>query len=258
MKPPYNNRTRRPMPPAEDFIIGMHPVKEAILAGKTVDKILIDRLETGTATKDIIALCKEHNIPLQTVPPEKLQRITHKNHQGIIALLSPVPFYELDNIITSVFEKGEDPLVVILDRITDVRNMGAIARSCECMGVHAIVIPEKNASRINSEAIKSSAGALLHIPLCREEDLKQTVIKLQNFGLAIAGVTEKGADYAFKTDLSGPLAIVMGSEEDGISDDIIRKCDYLVQIPMQGKISSLNVSVACGVMLYEVNRQRGS
>jgi 23S rRNA (guanosine2251-2'-O)-methyltransferase len=251
MKPPYPNRSKRPMPPSDDFIIGMHPVKEAILSGKTVDKVLIDRVETGLATKEIMTLCKEHNIPLQTVPPEKLKRITTKNHQGIIALLSPVPFYELDNIIMSTFEKGEDPLVVVLDRITDVRNMGAIARSCECMGVHAIVIPEKNASRINSEAIKSSA------PLCREADLKHTIIKLQKFGLIIAGVTEKGADYAFKTELTGPLALVMGSEEDGISDEILRKCDHLVQIPMQGKISSLNVSVACGVMLYEVNRQRG-
>ena len=257
MKPPYPHRPRQTMPPAEDYIIGMHPVKEAILSGKTVDKILIDRVETGLATKEITALCKEHNIPLQSVPPEKLKRITQKNHQGIIALLSPVPFYDLDNIVMLAFEKGEDPLVVILDRITDVRNMGAIARSCECMGVHAIVIPEKNASRINSEAIKSSAGALLHIPLCREVDLKQTVLKLQKYGLAIAGVTEKGADYATKVDLSGPLALVMGSEEDGISGDILRICDTLVQIPMKGKISSLNVSVACGVMLYEVNRQRG-
>ena len=258
MKPPYNNRPRRPMPPADDFIIGMHPVKEAILSGKTIDKILIDRLETGAATKDILTLCSENNIPVQTVPPEKLKRITHKTHQGIIALLSPVPFCNLDNIVMDAFEKGQDPLIVVLDRITDVRNMGAIARSCECMGVHAIVIPEKNAARINHEAMKSSAGALLHIPLCREENLKATVLKLRNFGLAIAGVTEKGVEAPYSTDLKGPLAIVMGSEEDGISDDIIRQCDHLVQIPMQGKINSLNVSVATGVVLYEVSKQRNA
>jgi 23S rRNA (guanosine2251-2'-O)-methyltransferase len=255
MKPSYNNH-KKPGPPKEDFLFGLHPVKEAILAGKTIDKILIDRVETGTVTKEITLLCKEHNIPLQTVPPEKLQRITMKNHQGIIALLSPVPFLNLDNILMDTFEKGEEPLIVVLDRITDVRNMGAIARSCECMGVHAIVIPEKNASRINQEAVKSSAGALLHIPLCREVDLKQTIIKLKNYGLRIAGVTEKGADYAYKCDLEGPLALVMGSEEDGISDDIIRICDYLIQIPMSGKISSLNVSVATGIVLYEVTKQR--
>jgi 23S rRNA (guanosine2251-2'-O)-methyltransferase len=192
----------------------------------------------------------------QQVPVEKLNRLTLKNHQGVVAFISPIIYQKIENIIPEIFEKGETPLILVLDCITDVRNMGAIARTAECAGVQAIVVPSKGSAQINPDAVKTSAGALYKIPVCRHDNLVQTVRFLQESGLQIVCCTEKTNDFIYKPDYSAPTAIVMGSEEDGVRNEIIRIADHLAKIPMYGEIESLNVSVATGVILYEAIRQR--
>jgi 23S rRNA (guanosine2251-2'-O)-methyltransferase len=185
-----------------------------------------------------------------------LNRLTLKNHQGVVAFISPIIYQKIENIIPEIFEKGETPLILVLDCITDVRNMGAIARTAECAGVQAIVVPSKGSAQINPDAVKTSAGALYKIPVCRHDNLVQTVRFLQESGLQIVCCTEKTNDFIYKPDYSAPTAIVMGSEEDGVRNEIIRIADHLAKIPMYGEIESLNVSVATGVILYEAIRQR--
>ena len=191
------------------------------------------------------------------VPGAKLDRIAAgKNHQGCVAFISSITYFQIEELLPTIFEAGRTPLLLILDRITDVRNFGAIARSAECAGVDAIIIPSRGAAQVGADAIKTSAGALHAIPICRESNLKDTIDFLKASGLRIASCTEKGSTPHHKTELSGPLAIVMGSEEDGISSEYLKRSDVRVQIPMRGKISSLNVSVATGIILFEVLRQR--
>lgn len=201
-------------------------------------------------------LLTDREIPWQEVPIEKIHRITRNNHQDVVCFISPVSYASLSNIIPGIFEKGETPFILILDRITDVRNFGAIARSAECAGVHAIVIPYRGAAQITADAIKTSAGALNSIPVCRENNFRDTFAFLRQSGLRLIATTEKGKQNYYNADLKGPLAIIMGSEEDGVSEDVLRTADDLVMVPLLGKISSLNVSVASGIILYEVIRQR--
>jgi 23S rRNA (guanosine2251-2'-O)-methyltransferase len=238
------------------MVYGIRPVMEAIEAGKEIEKIYIGRTAKGELMQELKKLLQDRSIVWQEVPREKLDRISRSNHQDVICFISPVHYYSLSQIIPSIFEKGETPLVLILDRITDVRNFGAIARTAECAGVHAMVIPAKGSAQVSADAIRTSAGALSRIPVCREPGLKNTIRFLQESGLKVVAASEKGKDLVYKSDLSGPLAIVMGSEEDGVSDDIIRTCDELLRIPLQGAVSSLNVSVACGVITFEAIRQR--
>ncbi|MFN3403443.1 MAG: 23S rRNA (guanosine(2251)-2'-O)-methyltransferase RlmB [Cytophagaceae bacterium] len=240
---------------SQDVIFGIRPVMEAINAGKEIDRILIQK-EAGPLLYELMKMASAQNIPLVKVPVEKLNRVTRKNHQGVVCYLSSVSYASLDNIISSCFHKGETPLVLILDRITDVRNFGAISRTAECMGVHAIVIPSRGSAQINSDAVKTSAGALNYIPVCREDNLKNTITYLKNSGLSIIGCTEKAEKLISAVDMNTPAAIIMGSEEDGISPEYMKRCDHLVKIPMTGKVQSLNVSVATGMILYEVIRQR--
>lgn len=200
---------------------------------------------------------KDFKIPFQFVPIEKLNHLVKtKNHQGIVAVLSPIAYQNLENIIPTIFEKGENPLVMILDRITDVRNLGAISRSAECAGAHAIVVPSKGSGQINSDAVKSSAGAIFNIPVCRSENLKSTIDFLKKSGLQVVACTEKTDTTIYENDFSLPTAIILGSEEDGISPEYLKLSDARAQIPLFGKIESLNVSVSAGVILYEVVRQR--
>jgi len=206
---------------------------------------------------ELYKLIKDYGIPFQYVPNEKLDRITRKNHQGIIALLSSVEFYRLEDLLPSIFEKGEDPLLLLLDQVTDVRNFGAIVRSCECAGVHAVVIPEKGAARIGGDAMKTSAGALNLIPVCRTSNMNLLADFLHQSGIKIIAATEKAAAVYSSIEMKGPLAIIMGSEESGISPVLLRKADVLAKIPVFGKIGSLNVSVAASLMVYEAVRQRG-
>ncbi|MCS6973484.1 MAG: 23S rRNA (guanosine(2251)-2'-O)-methyltransferase RlmB [Cyclobacteriaceae bacterium] len=240
------------------LIYGTRAVTEAILAGKTLERVYIQQGIRNELVRDLIRLLREKHIPFSQVPAEKLGRLTGKNHQGVAGYLSSVDYASLSNIVQQAFEEGRQPLIVILDRITDVRNLGGIARTAECLGADALVVPEKGSAPISADAVKTSAGALHHLPVCREKNLKQTVQLLKDTGLTVVACTEKASKKIFETDLNRPLALIFGSEEDGISTELLRTADDLIKIPMTGKIQSLNVSVAAGMVLYEVMRQRQS
>ena len=241
-------------PDKADFVFGINAVVETLRSEKEIDKILL--LKEMKHVEEIETLARNRGIPVQKVPQERLNRVTMKNHQGAIAFVSSVNFAQLSNVVTSVFESGETPLVLILDRVTDVRNFGAICRSAECSGVHAVVLPARGAAQINGDAMKTSSGALNFIPVCRETDLMNTVKYLKNSGFQVVSCTEKGNDLIYDVDYTLPTAIIMGSEEDGITDPLIEVSDYRAQIPLKGKVESLNVSVAAGVILFEAVRQR--
>lgn len=239
------------------MIYGTRAVIEAIRAGREVEKILIQTGLSNDLIKELQTLARQHNVPMVSTHADKLKRLSTKNHQGVISYLSAVTFVPIDNIIRKTYEEGRDPFILVLDRITDVRNFGAIVRTAECAGIDAIVIPEKGSAPITSDAVKTSAGALSHMSVCRERDLKHTLKFLRENGIKIIACTEKAANSLYQLTLTGPIAIIMGSEEDGITDVLLREADELASIPLKGEIGSLNVSVAAGVALYEVLRQRG-
>ncbi len=239
-----------------NFIFGTRTAIEAIRAGKEVDKIFIQKGLNNELFAELRKLITDGNIPHQFVPIEKLDRITGKNHQGVICFLSEITFHNIENLLPGIYEKGTVPLLLILDKVTDVRNFGAICRTAECSGVNAIIIPTRGSAQINADAVKTSAGALQLIPVCREENLKNTIIFLKESGVQIVACTEKTDDYYYSLDFTQPTAIIMGSEEDGISGEYLKLCDHKAKIPLLGEIQSLNVSVACGVLLYEVVKQR--
>lgn len=238
------------------MVFGIRAVMEAIKSGKEIESILVQRGLAGGIFLELRALLKERGLSYQQVPVEKLNRITPKNHQGVIAVISQITYQKIEDVIPLLYEEGKTPLILILDGITDVRNLGAIARTAECAGVHAIVVPVKGSAQINPDAIKTSAGALFKIPVCRQESLSKTARFLQESGLQLVACTEKTQDFLYKPDYTLPTAIIMGSEEDGISTDLIRISDHLAKIPMYGKIESLNVSVSAGIVIYEAVRQR--
>jgi len=240
----------------EQLIYGIHPVMEALEAGKPLDKVMIQRGLRHETLQKVLRHLKKFNTPFQFVPKTKLDRTTGKNHQGLIAFLSPVEYQDLQWLLPSIFEKGETPLLLILDRVTDIRNFGAICRSAECAGVHAIIVPEKGSAQINADAIKTSAGALLRVPICRVKSLVNTLKYLADSGIKSYAVHEKAKTPYYQQDLSIPLAIVMGSEEDGISDKVLIETQLSVVIPMKGETESLNVSVSTAIILFETLRQR--
>jgi 23S rRNA (guanosine2251-2'-O)-methyltransferase len=239
-----------------EYIFGIRAVIEAIDAGKQIDKIFIKKDLQGELVGELFDLIKSHHIVTQRVPIERINKITRKNHQGVVAILSAVTYYSLDNIIPQLYEDGLLPFVVVLDGITDVRNFGAIARTCECVGANAIVIPERGSVSVNADAVKTSAGALHHIPVCRERNVVSAVRFLKDNGYQIVVASEKAEINYTQADYTTPIALVMGAEDVGVSPEVIKLCDTFVSIPMFGNISSLNVSVAAGVMMYEVVRQR--
>jgi 23S rRNA (guanosine2251-2'-O)-methyltransferase len=241
-----------------DIIFGAHAIIEALKAGKEFNKILIDKTVKNAFTGEIRNLAKELNVIIQYVPTEKINSISRKNHQGFIAFISPVIYHKLADVVVNTYEQGKTPLILILDRITDVRNFGSIARSCECMGVNAIVVPTRGAALINADAIKTSSGALHTIPVCREENLKEALKFLADSGIQLVGCTEKTDQMIYDIDFAVPTVIVLGSEEDGISPEYLKLCNAKAKIPMVGDIESLNVAVSAGVILYEVRRQRKS
>lgn len=241
-----------------DYIFGVRPVIEAMEAATSIDKILIKRDINGDLVKEVLAKARELNIPVQRVPNEKLNRITRKNHQGVIAVICPVRYYDLDNLLSSLYEEGKTPFGVILDGVTDARNFGAIARSAECAGADFIILPEKGSASVTSDAVRASAGALFHLPVSRVRDLSYAIERLHDNGYKIVGASEKSNTDYTKVNYEMPVVIVMGAEDTGISNEVIRKCDDLVSIPILGKVGSLNVSVACGVMLYEIVKQRSN
>lgn len=238
------------------MIFGIRAVIEALKSDKEFDKIFIRRDMTNELSRELYAALAGREIPVIKVPVEKLNRLTMKNHQGVIAFITPVTYQHIDDIIPTLYEEGKTPFVVVLDGITDVRNFGAIARTCECAGVHAIVIPIRGGASTNADAIKTSAGALLTLPVCRENNLTDTLKYLRQSGLTIVAATEKGTKSYTDVNYNGPLAIVMGAEDFGISPENLRVCDELVSIPIKGSIQSLNVSVAAGVLIYEAVKQR--
>jgi 23S rRNA (guanosine2251-2'-O)-methyltransferase len=240
----------------KELVFGIRPVIEALQSGKDVEKILVQRDLSGSLLTELLQLASKIRVPVLKVPIEKLNSITRKNHQGVVAHISPIIYASIDNILSETFGQGKTPLLLILDRVTDVRNFGAIARTAECLGVNGIIIPSRGSAEINSDALKTSAGALNYIPVCREDNLKITIDYLKESGLRIVGCTEKADKLVYQTDLTGPLAIIMGSEENGISGEYLKKTDEKVKIPQAGKVESLNVSVATGIILSEVVRQR--
>jgi 23S rRNA (guanosine2251-2'-O)-methyltransferase len=240
----------------DQLIYGIRPVMEAIHAGKEIDRIFIARGSHGELMQQLKQLLRTQNIFYTEVPVEKLNRLTRKNHQDVVCFISSIVYQRIEDIVPMIFEKGEVPLILILDRITDVRNFGAIARTAECCGVHAIVIPAKGAAQIGSDALKTSAGALNTIPVCREQNLVSVAKYLKESGLQLIAATEKTSDLHYAAEYVSPVALVLGSEEDGISNDLLKIADRKIKIPLLGTIHSLNVSVACGVILYEAIRQR--
>jgi 23S rRNA (guanosine2251-2'-O)-methyltransferase len=240
----------------KEMIFGIRAVIEAVEAGKNIDKVIVKRELQGDLFKELQAALKGHEIPVQRVPLERIDRYTRKNHQGVIAFLSAITYDRIEEIVPFLYEQGKDPFILVLDGLTDVRNFGAIARTCEVGGVHAIVIPARGSVTVNADAVKTSAGALLKIPVCKEPNLTDAIQFLKNSGLKVLAATERAAINYTESEMKGPIAIVLGSEESGISNENLRICDQLVKIPQFGTIGSLNVSVAAGVLIYEVIRQK--
>lgn len=239
-----------------DYIFGIRAVIEAIEAGKQIDKLLIKKDLHGPLADELLAMVREHRIVAQRVPVERLNRVTRKNHQGVVAYVASVNYYTLEQLVPQFYEDGILPFVVVLDGITDVRNFGAIARTADCCGVGALVIAERGAASVNADAVKTSAGALMSLPVCRERSIAGAVRFLKENGYQIVAATEKSKELYTSGKYDGPVAIVMGAEDTGISPEVLALCDTPVAIPMFGRIGSLNVSVAAGVMMYEVVRQR--
>lgn len=240
----------------QQVIYGIHAVNEALMAGKDLSRVLIQKELKNDSVQNIIDLCKQQQVPFVFVPKEKFFFLKQKNHQGVCAFISAVTYQSLEQLVPNLFESGIDPFLLVLDRITDVRNLGAIARSALCSGVNGIVVPFTETAPVNEDAIKTSAGALHHLPVCREKLLKTSLEYLNQCGFKTIAITEKASDTLSLTDFTGPIALVMGNEEKGISYDVLKRCTHQARIPMDFGVSSLNVSVAAGIAMYEALCQR--
>jgi len=252
----HYNKTKKPNIDKDKLIYGRHPIMDAIQNGMSIDKIMLSQAVKGDYEKELRNLCKERNIPLHIVPKDRISNVTQKNHQGVLGFLSFLEYQLIEDVFPIIYDKGEVPLVMVLDSITDVRNMGAIARSAEAMGVHAMIIPFKKTAQINAEALKTSAGALTKIPVCRTASLGNAIDYLLMNGLQVVAADLRGKDMLEELDLTLPTAIVMGAEDEGIRPHILRKATSWFKIPMMGTTDSFNVSVAAGIVLYETVRQR--
>ena len=239
-----------------DCIFGLRPVIEAIKAGKQIDRLLVKQGLQGALYHELMTEVSKHNIVYQIVPVERIELVTRKNHQGVLAWLSVIEYQKISDLLPMIFEKGEDPLIIALDGVSDVRNFGAIVRSADCLGAHAVLIPEKGSARITSDAVKTSAGALHTMPVCREKSIVRSVEYLRDSGLKVICAVEKSGLQAAEADLTGPAVLIMGSEDKGVSRELTSLSEHVISIPMTGNIGSLNVSVAAGIFLYEISRQR--
>ncbi len=237
-------------------IFGLHSVIEAINSNKTIDKVFLQKGLRGELFNELESLIRRQSINVSYVPVEKLNRLTGKNHQGAVAQISPIEFYDLENLVINVIESGKTPLFLLLDQISDVRNFGAIIRTAECTGVDGIIIQKKGGAPINGDTVKTSAGAVFKVPICKVDHIKDAMFHLQASGIKVIAATEKTEDTVYDMSFNEPCAIIMGSEGKGISPSIIKLADDRAKLPMYGDIGSLNVSVACGAFLYEVVRQR--
>ena len=236
-------------------IYGIRAVIEAINSSKDVDKVFIQTGLKGKLIGQLESLIRKNKINFSYVPTQKLDRLSKKNHQGVIARIAPIKFYTIDRF-SEVIEKSKNPFILILDQINDVRNFGAIIRTAEISGVDGIIIQNSSSAPVNSDTIKTSAGAIFNIPICKVNHIKDAIYHLQSMNISIISASEKSEKNIYDVDLKGPLAIIMGSEQKGINKSVINLSNESVKLPMYGKIESLNVSVACGIFLYEVVRQR--
>lgn len=248
-KPRYTGPKR---PSEKTFVFGIHPVSEALDAGKNIDRVLVLRSGSNDRLNKLVGRVRAMGIPIKMVPKQKLDATTLKNHQGIIAFLSPITYQPLEEIVMGAYENGETPMLIAADGITDVRNLGAIARSAECFGAHGLIIPERGSATINDGAVKSSSGALLRLPVCRVPKLSQAIDFLTTSGISCVALSEKGETLLSDFTPDGPVCLVMGDEGLGVSEEILEKCAHQVKIPMKGKTSSLNVSVSAGIALYDI------
>lgn len=240
----------------ENLIYGIRTAIETIHAGKDLEKIFVQKGLKGDLIRELLRHAHKAQIPVSTVPIEKINRFTRKNHQGVVAFVSPVQYHNITHVLPEIYENHKIPLILVLDRVTDVRNFGGIARTAECLGVDAILIPTKNSVQINSDAMKTSAGALNFIPVCRESNFKEAIQFLKDSGLQVVASDEKADTFFQDIDLTIPTAILMGSEDEGISPVYLSMADQHVKIPLEGNIESLNVAAATAMAIYEVKRQR--
>lgn len=240
------------------LVYGTRAVIEAVRSGKEFERIFIQQGVSNPLVRELKGVLQDAGLHFSNVPAEKLNRMVRGNHQGVVALLSEIEYHSVDQVVARIFEEGKTPFLLILDRITDTRNLGAIARTAECAGVHAIIIPSRGSALLNSDAVKTSAGALHHIPVCREDNLKDTIEFLKDSGIRVYACSEKTDKLSWSVELSGPLAVIMGSEENGVSPEYLKRCDGAIRLPMAGAVGSYNVSVATGMALYEVLRQRSA
>ena len=236
-------------------IYGIRAIIEAINSSKDIDKVFIQTGLKGKLIGQLESLIRKNKINFSYVPTQKLDRLSKKNHQGVIARIAPIKFYTIDSF-SEVIEKSKNPFILILDQINDVRNFGAIIRTAEISGVDGIIIQNSSSAPINSDTIKTSAGAIFNIPICKVNHIKDAIYHLQSMNISIISASEKSEKNIYDVDLKVPLAIIMGSEQKGINKSVINLSNESVKLPMYGKIESLNVSVACGIFLYEVVRQR--
>lgn len=238
-----------------NMIFGIHPLLEALEAGREIDKVMMRRGLRTEESARILALARERSVPVQFVPEERLGRLTQRQHQGVIAFISEIEYTPLEELVARVYEEGRAPFIVLLDGLTDVRNFGAIARTAECAGVDALVIPERGSVSVTADAVKTSAGALHRIPVCRVSSIAAAVGLLQSSGVRVVAASEKAEERYTETALQLPLGLVMGAEDHGVSTDVLRMADSITRIPQVGVIGSLNVSVAAGILIYEAVRQ---
>lgn len=241
----------------DDYIYGLRAVMEAIEADQEVNAIFVKEGLKGELASKMMGIVKAKGLKCQYVPTQKLVSLGAKNHQGVVASIAPVSYYNLKDFLPTLLAEKANPLIVLLDRITDVRNFGAIARSAECAGADAIIIPIRNAAKVSADAVKTSAGALYTLPVCRELNLKKTVKSLLREGFQVVAASEKAEKLYTEVDYQMPTVLVMGAEDVGIDEELLRFATEQVAIPQKGKISSLNVAAATTVLLYEVVRQRG-
>lgn len=242
----------------EQLVYGLRPVLEALDSDRQIDRILLQKGVDGSLVAELKKKVAECHLPIQYVPVEKLNRMAAGNHQGVVATISPVGFHTFADLLDECLESGKCPFFVMLDHVTDVRNMGAIVRTAECVGVHGVIVPDYGSAQINEDAVKTSSGALLRLPICRESNLKTVVNLAKQSGIKVIGATEKGSANYLDVDFTEPILLVMGAEDIGISPEILKLCDERAKLPIMGNIQSLNVSVAAAVFMYEVLRQRAA
>lgn len=248
------DRIQKPTTNKTQVVYGLRPVMEAIGSGQQIERVLIQNGLNSSLLGELRTLMREHDLPFQYVPVEKLNKMTAGNHQGVVAVIAAVKYHSFMDLVETL---GEKALVVLLDHITDVRNMGAIARTAECTGVSAIVVPDHGSAALNEDAVKTSSGALLRLPVCREQNLKTVVNLAKQYGFQVVAATEKGAVHYRKVDFAKPTLLIMGNEETGISPELLKISDVRAKLPIVGEVQSLNVSVAAGVFMYEALEQRG-